>query len=81
MTDHEEVQLVFKTSCPQIVVTPARYEKLGYNLTHVQSGFFLLGPFPSIKDACDAATKLADLFPIAGWNAMGESDTFPDKPW
>ena len=72
VTDHVDV-LAIPTSCPQIVITPPPDKTSGnYNLTHLQSGFFLLGGFPTIHAARDAATRLAQLFPILDWDQMGE---------
>ena len=68
--------LAIATSCPQIVITPPlpdrKRSRRGYNLTHLQSGFFLLGSFPTIASAREAATRLATLFPIANWDALGQ---------
>lgn len=72
VTDRSEV-LAIATSCPQIVITPPVDKRTkNYNLTHLQSGFFLLGGFPTIQAARDAATRLATLFSIADWNSIGE---------
>jgi len=65
--------LAIATSCPQIVITPpVRGERGKYILTHLQSGFYLLGGFPTIAAAREAATRLATLFPIDNWDAVGQ---------
>lgn len=69
--DRLEVEAI-ATACPQIVITPPvdRYTQ-GYNLTHVQSGRFLLGGFPGVKEARLAAERLRSLFPMDDWDAVG----------
>lgn len=70
--DYVEV-LAIATSCPQIIITPSAHPGPSlYNLSHLQSGFFLLGGFRTIDDAREAATRLAKLFPIADWDALGQ---------
>lgn len=74
MTDSIEVECIV-TKCPQIVITPpAPFTDFidGYNLTHLQSGFYLLGPFPSLESAQEGADKLASFFSIADWDEMGK---------
>ena len=69
--DHVDVQAI-ATACPQIVITPpVDKHQRNYNLTHLQSGFFLLGNFPTIEEARAAAIRLDELFGISKWNAMG----------
>lgn len=62
----------FETGCSQLVITPDLDGRNGYNLTHRQSGFRALGPFPTLTTAREAAVRLAKLFPLEDWNAMGE---------
>lgn len=74
VSERVDAEIVAETDCPQIVVTPCadgRYK--GYCLTHVQSGFFLLGGFSSIENALLAANKLAKLFPMENWDVMGQT--------
>jgi hypothetical protein len=61
----------FETGFRQIVITPRLDQGTGYNLTHVQSGFFLLGPFQTLTSAREAAVRLSRLFSIEDWNEMG----------
>jgi len=65
------------TSVTQIAITPCVPDvrvssASGYNLTHVQSGYFLLGPFATIAEAQSAADILADILPVEDWNIMGQ---------
>jgi len=62
----------FDTGFTQIVITPPLDGKPGYNLTHVQSGFYMLGPFPNLTAAREAAVRLAKLFPVEDWNIIGQ---------
>jgi hypothetical protein len=71
VNERVEVQC-FETGISQLVITPDLDGRPGYNLTHVQSGFRALGPFTNLTTAREAAVRLAKLFPIEEWNAMGQ---------
>jgi hypothetical protein len=71
VTERVDVQS-FETGVSQLVITPDLDGRGTFNLTHVQSGFKALGPFATLTQAREAAVRLAELWPIEEWNAMGQ---------
>lgn len=61
--DRIDVQC-FDTGISQIVITPD-LRGSSYNLTHVGTGFYLLGPFDTLTQARQASVKLAKLLPLS----------------
>jgi hypothetical protein len=71
VTERIDVQ-TFDLGLDQIVGTPSLDRRPGINLTHRQSGFYLLGPFPSMAKAREAAERLTKILPVDAWNIMAQ---------